>query len=80
MSGSFDSWRLAAEALASLVREDYPSDLSLSEIARRWGVGLTPEHLAALAAIERELPPEMGLGIAPTPLERRDADDEEAAG
>ena len=60
-------WRLATEALAALVREEYPSDLTLSEIARIWGVGLTPAQLAALASVESDLPTEMGLGVREEP-------------
>lgn len=54
-SGRTRQLELAVAALAALVREEYPSDLSLAEIARRWGHGLTTEHLAALAALDTEM-------------------------
>lgn len=60
-------WRLATEALAVLVREDYPPDLRLSEIARTWGIGLTPDHLAALRSVESDLPTEVGLRFREDP-------------
>ena len=56
-------WRLAAEALAALVREDYPNDLRLSEIARTWANGLTPEQIDALRSVEANLPTEAGLSF-----------------
>lgn len=44
---------LAVAALASLVREEYPSDLSLAEIARTWGPpGVTTAHIEALESVE----------------------------
>lgn len=53
---------LAASALAALVRQEYPDSLSLAEIARRWGVGITPDQLAALASVEN-LAPEASLSV-----------------
>jgi hypothetical protein len=38
----------ACAALASLVRQEFPSDLSLAEIADTWGENLSVEQIEAL--------------------------------
>lgn len=64
-----DRWRLAAEALAVLVREDYPSDLRLSEIVRTWGNRITPAHIDALRSVEGSLSTEVGLSLREEPAD-----------
>jgi hypothetical protein len=54
---------LAVLVLAALVRQEYPDDLSLAEIARRWGHDRSPDHLAALAQIESDLATKAPLGV-----------------
>lgn len=60
---------LAIEALVSLVRAEYPDDLSLAEIARRWGDGLSPDHRAALARLDSHLRAESTLCLGQKPLD-----------
>jgi hypothetical protein len=47
-----DSLEKACEALAILVREEYPRDMPLSSIAFTWGHHMTPQHLDALEAFD----------------------------
>ena len=54
---------LGYEALASLVRSEFPPDLTLAEIAQRWGTDLSPAHISALAFLEGEsAEPPAGVG------------------
>lgn len=45
---------LVVKALVKMVRDEYPADLSLSEIVRTWGggAGVTPDEVAAIEAWE----------------------------
>lgn len=47
-----EEWRLACIALAVMLRDEYPEDRSLAEIARVWGTDLTEDHVRALEAVE----------------------------
>lgn len=47
-------YRLAASVLAALVRDEYPSEYTLAEIASTWG-NANPEQLAALERVEAHL-------------------------
>jgi hypothetical protein len=53
--------RLAIEALAHLVREEYPAEMSLADVASTWGGSLTPEHVEALRSVESD--PELALSL-----------------
>lgn len=56
-----EQWRLAYEALAALVREEYP-DRSLEEIVATWGPSnLTPAHRSAVMCAELA---RSGLGLS----------------
>lgn len=61
--------RLAVEALTLLVKAEYPAGLSLVEIARDWGVGISPGHLSALERIESSRSAKPGLGLVNRPTE-----------
>lgn len=51
-----DGLRLAFDALAALVREEFPPGMSLAEIAKTWPPKqITPEQVEALRALEGEL-------------------------
>jgi hypothetical protein len=45
----------ACRALASLVRMEYPSHLTLADVAQRWGEGITPDQVKALRWFERQV-------------------------
>lgn len=45
----------ACRVLAGLVHDEYPRDLTLLEIARTWGVGLSDAQLRAVEAVDRLL-------------------------
>lgn len=45
----------SCDALAALVRSEFPGDLSLAEIASTWG-NATEEQIVALQLLEDELP------------------------
>lgn len=45
---------LACEALAALVRDEYPRGYALAEIVSTWG-SASAEQIAAIAAIETQL-------------------------
>lgn len=45
-------WERACSALASLVREEFPTTYSLAEIAKKWAPGVTSEQVEALAKLE----------------------------
>jgi hypothetical protein len=47
-------WERAADALASLVRAEYPLHYSLAEIAETWGEGVSPEQIDALRRLENQ--------------------------
>jgi hypothetical protein len=47
-----DDLRLAAEALAALVRNEYPSEYTLTEIASTWGEGISDEQIEGLRRTE----------------------------
>jgi hypothetical protein len=43
---------LALEGLVAMVRAEHPSERSLAEIAESGPIGVTPMHVAAIAALE----------------------------
>lgn len=49
-------WERACSALASLVRAEYPTGLTLAEIALTWGEGISPEQIDALVCLESQGP------------------------
>ena len=48
---------LAITGLAKLVRDEYPSKYTLSEIADTWGfcINVSPEEVRAIDLVQREL-------------------------
>jgi hypothetical protein len=54
---SYETLLMAARGLAKFVRDEFPRDTSLHEIASTWGLGasLTAEEVAAIGAAETRL-------------------------
>jgi hypothetical protein len=64
----------AFDALAALLREEYPPRYSLTEIAEQWGWQLTPEQVDAIRQVEQWRSTEPRLSISEQAIQSLDVE------